>query len=118
MDDQRFDQLARALGRGASRRAALKLFGAGALAGVAGLRASASAAPKGKVTLCHKPGTPDQAEITVSENAVPAHLAHGDTEGTCPPTTTTTTTTTVAPTTTTTTTTPPLGGNACVGNYN
>jgi hypothetical protein len=32
----------------------------------------------GKVTICHKGHT-----ITVSKNALPAHLRHGDTEGTC-----------------------------------
>jgi hypothetical protein len=38
-----------------------------------------------KVTICHiPPGNPDNAHtITVSENAVPAHLAHGDTLGEC-----------------------------------
>lgn len=41
------------------------------------------------VTLCHKPGTPAEHTITVDDNAVPAHLAHGDTLGACsstPPT--------------------------------
>ena len=38
-----------------------------------------------KVTICHiPPGNPDNAHtISVSENAVPAHLAHGDTLGEC-----------------------------------
>ena len=40
----------------------------------------------GKVTICHiPPGNPDNAHtIRVSENAVDAHLAHGDTLGKCP----------------------------------
>jgi subtilisin-like proprotein convertase family protein len=40
----------------------------------------------GKVTICHiPPGNPANAHtISVSANAVPAHLAHGDTLGTCP----------------------------------
>ena len=40
----------------------------------------------GKVTLCHiPPGNPDNAHtITVGASAVPAHLAHGDTLGSCP----------------------------------
>ena len=40
----------------------------------------------GKVTLCHiPPGNPANAhQITVDASAVPAHLAHGDTEGPCP----------------------------------
>jgi len=33
-----------------------------------------------EVTLCHK----GKKTITVSENAVPAHLRHGDTVGPCP----------------------------------
>lgn len=39
-----------------------------------------------KVLICHiPPGNPENAHtIRVSENAVPAHLAHGDTEGPCP----------------------------------
>jgi hypothetical protein len=38
-----------------------------------------------KVTICHiPPGNPDNAHtIRVSENALPAHLAHGDTLGEC-----------------------------------
>lgn len=38
-----------------------------------------------RVTLCHiPPGNPDNAHtITVGQNAVPAHLAHGDTDGAC-----------------------------------
>ena len=39
-----------------------------------------------RVTICHiPPGNPENPQtITVSENAVPAHLAHGDTLGPCP----------------------------------
>jgi hypothetical protein len=37
-----------------------------------------------KVTLCHKPGSKKGGvTITVSEEAVPEHLAHGDTVGAC-----------------------------------
>ena len=38
-----------------------------------------------KVKICHiPPGNPDNAHtIVVSQNAVPAHLAHGDTLGPC-----------------------------------
>jgi len=38
-----------------------------------------------KITICHiPPGDPDNPQtITVSEKAVPAHLAHGDSEGEC-----------------------------------
>jgi hypothetical protein len=40
----------------------------------------------GKVTICHiPPGNPhNEHSIQVSQNAVPAHLAHGDTLGPCP----------------------------------
>ena len=36
--------------------------------------------PSGKVTMCHK----GKHSISASANAVPAHLAHGDTLGFCP----------------------------------
>jgi len=40
-----------------------------------------------QVTICHRPPeNPQNAQtITVSQSAVPAHLAHGDTLGPCPP---------------------------------
>ena len=46
---------------------------------------SVQADPDGKVTICHiPPGNPEHPiTISVSQNAVPAHLAHGDTEGPC-----------------------------------
>ncbi len=37
-----------------------------------------------KTQVCHKPGK-NQETIEVDANAVPAHLAHGDTLGPCPP---------------------------------
>jgi len=39
-----------------------------------------------KVTICHiPPGNPDNPQtIKIKNNALPAHLAHGDTEGACP----------------------------------
>jgi len=37
----------------------------------------------GKVMICHKPGTPAENSLMVSQSAVRAHLAHGDTEGPC-----------------------------------
>jgi hypothetical protein len=35
------------------------------------------------VTICHKPGRPAQHTIVVDDDAVPAHLAHGDYIGPC-----------------------------------
>ena len=44
---------------------------------------SSANAVNDKVTICHVvPPTPET--ITVSESALPAHLAHGDTLGACP----------------------------------
>lgn len=67
------------------------------------------------VTVCHKPGTPAQHEITFDDDGYEAHLAHGDTLGPCPdnpptetePTTPTETTPTTPTETTPTTPTPP-----------
>lgn len=39
------------------------------------------------VTICHKPGTPAEHTLTVDDDAVPAHLQHGDTMGACAPVT-------------------------------
>lgn len=39
--------------------------------------------PPELVTICHKPGTPAQQTLTVPAEAVPGHLAHGDTLGEC-----------------------------------
>lgn len=36
-----------------------------------------------KVTICHREGNGSSHTITVSINAVPAHLAHGDSIGEC-----------------------------------
>jgi hypothetical protein len=46
--------------------------------------AQASTGEGAKMTLCHKPGSKEGGvTITVSEDAVPEHLAHGDTIGAC-----------------------------------
>jgi hypothetical protein len=56
-----------------------------AVLGVFGIVASTHADSQGKVDVCHiPPGNPENAHtINVSVNAVPAHLAHGDTLGEC-----------------------------------
>lgn len=35
------------------------------------------------VAICHKPGTPAEHTIVVDDDAVPAHLRHGDYLGAC-----------------------------------
>jgi hypothetical protein len=95
-----FDDLARALAEGSiSRRRALKLFAGTAIAALIPSRALAQ---QQKVIICHKPETPDEKTIEVSQSAVASHVRHGDRLGPCG---TTTTTTTAAPTTTSTTST-------------
>jgi hypothetical protein len=76
-----FDDLARALAEGSiSRRRALKLFAGTAIAALIPSRALAK---QQKVTICHKPGTPDEETKEVSQSAVDAHLRHGDQLGPC-----------------------------------
>lgn len=47
--------------------------------------ASVNNDPKPKITICHvPPGNPANTHsITINENALPAHLAHGDSIGEC-----------------------------------
>ena len=94
MDSERFDAVARSLGTGASRRGAMAL-----LAGLAGLglreaatrargtrrrgRGRVRAQDATRVTVCHKPGTPAEKTLDIDDNALAAHLRHGDTEGPC-----------------------------------
>ena len=74
---------------------------------LSGVGASVALAADGNghtpVTICHKPGTPAEHTETVDDDAVPAHLDHGDYLGACAAPTTTTTEE-PPPTTTTTTT--------------
>src|SRR5215207_2688685 len=81
-----------------SRRRALKLFAGTA---IAALIPSQALARQQKVTICHKPVTPDEQTMEVPDSAVDGHLGHGDHPGPCE---TETTTTTAAPTTSTSTT--------------
>lgn len=81
MDGRSFDSLARTYAAGRSRRSILL----GLIAGTGAFAASRTtqAKPAGKVTLCHKPGTPAQKTLIVSANAVNGHLGHGDSLGAC-----------------------------------
>jgi hypothetical protein len=97
-----FDDLARALAEGSiSRRGALKLFAGSAIAALIPSRALAQ---QQKVTICHKPGTPDEKTKEVPKSAVDSHLDHGDHRGPCGTTTTTSTSTTSTSTSTSSTT--------------
>src|SRR5215216_5274445 len=97
-----FDDLARALAEGSiSRRGALKLFAGTA---IAALIPSRVLAQQQKVTICHKPGTPDEETIEVSQSAVASHVRHGDHPGPCGESTTTTSTSTSTSSTTSTST--------------
>lgn len=71
-----------------SIRAKAKLFAFTMLAAVAVFAvgvAVVQAEGSPKVDICHiPPGNPENAHvITVSENAIPAHMAHGDFLGDC-----------------------------------
>lgn len=63
-------------------RCSTSLIALAALAVVSGT----AQAKNEKITICHAPsGNPDNARtITISENAWPAHQAHGDSQGPCP----------------------------------
>ena len=45
--------------------------------------ANAWGAPKKQVTICHRPGTPQEQTKTISIHALGRHLWHGDTWGAC-----------------------------------
>jgi hypothetical protein len=98
-----FDDLARALAEGSiSRRRALKLFAGSAIAALVPSRVLAQ---QQKVTICHKPGTPEEKTIEVSQRALECHQAHGDLQGRCTTTTTSTSTSTTSTSSTTSSTT-------------
>jgi hypothetical protein len=94
MDDRHFDNLTRALRRTGTRRAAISAMFIGL--GLPHLASPEAAAKRRnsqrkrkrrrnttKVTICHKPGTSAERTLVVAENAVKAHLAHGDRRGAC-----------------------------------
>jgi hypothetical protein len=47
------------------------------------LPAFAGAAPKDKIAICHKPGTPAEKTLFLPESAIPGHIGHGDELGKC-----------------------------------
>jgi len=55
-----------------------------AIASVTAATTATAFACNGRVTICHRTGNGGHHTITVSCNALPAHLAHGDTIGPCP----------------------------------
>lgn len=83
MDDSRFDALTRKLASGHSRRALVRGLIGGGSALVAARVGISQAAPGEKVTICHKPGTTDEATIVVASSSVNNHLGHGDYLGPC-----------------------------------
>jgi hypothetical protein len=79
--ESQFDQITKVLAQATSRRQALRGIGSGLIGGVlATLGARKAWAANDQVTICHvPPGNPNNVHtITVSTNAVPAHLRHGD----------------------------------------
>jgi len=79
--ESQFDQITKVLAQATSRRHALRGIGSGLIGGVlATLGARKAWAQNEQVTICHvPPGNPNNVHtITVSSNAVPAHLRHGD----------------------------------------
>jgi hypothetical protein len=75
-----FDELARSLASGSlSRRRALKIFAAAAVAALVPSRALAAPGPcppnaRNKTTICHKPKGRDYITLCVNDSAVPAHV--------------------------------------------
>jgi len=80
MDGRRFDDLARTLGHGKSRRGLLKALGGAALGVVGANRLAPAASAKGdKVDICHYDADEGTYHvINVSTKALQAHLNHGD----------------------------------------
>ena len=80
MDGNRFDDMSRRLAAGVSRREALRRIVGGAIGGSLALTGLRRVGAATKVWVCHQTGSATNPfnYIEVSENAVPAHAAHGD----------------------------------------
>lgn len=78
MDGSEFDRFVRSLASSRSRRSLLRGAAAAAVGGVVLRGLPAAAARDPKVTLCHATGNGSFRQISVSQNAVDSHLAHGD----------------------------------------
>jgi hypothetical protein len=81
MDSQKFDGITRALASGTSRRSVLRgMFGTAFGGALATIGVRTAGASSHKVNVCHLTDDPANPVvlIDVSENAVPAHAAHGD----------------------------------------
>lgn len=78
MVQQTFDALTRSLASGQSRRGVLKGLTGMAVGGLLAAVGVVEAEAKPTVGICHRTGDGRYKYMTVNQNAVPAHEAHGD----------------------------------------
>jgi hypothetical protein len=83
-----------------ARRGAVVVLGVALATGLGATAIGAQRGDDNPETVCHKPGTPAQQELTFDNDALfQAHLAHGDIQGPCTVATPTTPTTVTTPST-------------------